>query len=398
MGNNPPPQPIRIPHARTSLTSLFMAFLVGFYSLVAHSMYTSQSFSYSTSAFLFGLSLLGFWLCIGIIPGVGIICANKGLYGRDINKKETHYIPESLGLVCATVYLTCALLFQPLVPEMGHEYNAATMGACFMVLLGFADDVLDLRWRYKIFLSFLATVPLLVAYSGPTDIVVPLPFREAIGWEIVPLGYFYHFYMALIAVFCTNSINIYAGVNGLEVGQSIIIAISVIVFNLIELTYPTQSTSVHGQFISIFLTTPFLACSLGLMVFNAYPSSVFVGDTYTYFAGMVFAVVSILGGFSKTMMLLFLPQLLNFVISIPQLIGIIPCPRHRLPRLNKHTGKLEGIKTNLTLINLVLHITGPMTERDLGILLIILQVLSSVLGLYLRYSLASYFYFVHAVV
>lgn len=63
-----------------------------------------------------------------------------------------------------------------------------------------------------------------------------------------------------------------------------------------------------------------------------YPSSVFVGDTFCYFAGMTFAVVGILGHFSKTMLLFFIPQVVNFVYSLPQLFHIIPCPRHRLPR------------------------------------------------------------------
>ena len=39
-----------------------------------------------------------------------------------------------------------------------------------------------------------------------------------------------------------------------------------------------------------------------------YPSRVFVGDTLCYFAGMTFAVVAILGSFSKTMLLFFIPQ------------------------------------------------------------------------------------------
>ena len=47
--------------------------------------------------------------------------------------------------------------------------------------------------------------------------------------------------------------------------------------------------------------------SLALMKHNAFPSKVFVGDTYCYFAGMTFAVVGILGHFSKTMLLLFIP-------------------------------------------------------------------------------------------
>ena len=40
--------------------------------------------------------------------------------------------------------------------------------------------------------------------------------------------------MGMLAVFCTNAINIYAGINGIEAGQSLVIACSVIVFNIIE--------------------------------------------------------------------------------------------------------------------------------------------------------------------
>ncbi|VDP18948.1 unnamed protein product [Echinostoma caproni] len=63
-----------------------------------------------------------------------------------------------------------------------------------------------------------------------------------------------------------------------------------------------------------------------------YPASIFVGDTFCYFAGMTLAVVGILGHFSKTLMLFFLPQIVNFVYSLPQLYALVPCPRHRLPR------------------------------------------------------------------
>jgi UDP-N-acetylglucosamine--dolichyl-phosphate N-acetylglucosaminephosphotransferase len=68
------------------------------------------------------------------------------------------------------------------------------------------------------------------------------------------------------------------------------------------------------------------------LILNRYPSRVFVGDTYTYFAGMTLAVTGILGHFSKTLMLFFIPQFINFFISLPQLFGFIPCPRHRLPK------------------------------------------------------------------
>lgn len=41
--------------------------------------------------------------------------------------------------------------------------------------------------------------------------------------------------MGMLAVFCTNAINIFAGINGLEVGQATVIGASIVIFNSIEL-------------------------------------------------------------------------------------------------------------------------------------------------------------------
>lgn len=105
-----------------------------------------------------------------------------------------------------------------------------------MIFLGFADDVLDLKWRHKVLLPTIASLPLLMVYFATynsTTIIVPRPFRFLLGYD-VNLGILYYVYMGMLAVFCTNAINIYAGINGIEVGQSVVIAISILIENLIE--------------------------------------------------------------------------------------------------------------------------------------------------------------------
>lgn len=52
-----------------------------------------------------------------------------------------------------------------------------------MVLLGFADDVLDLPWRYKMILPTVASLPLLVSYTGATSILLPKLARPLL-WEV----------------------------------------------------------------------------------------------------------------------------------------------------------------------------------------------------------------------
>ena len=58
--------------------------------------------------------------------------------------------------------------------------------------------------------------------TNRTEIVVPLILRPLIG-STIDLGILYYVYMGMLAIFCTNAINILAGINGLEVGQSVII-------------------------------------------------------------------------------------------------------------------------------------------------------------------------------
>lgn len=71
--------------------------------------------------------------------------------------------------------------------------------------------------------------------------------------------------MGMLAVFCTNAINILAGINGLEAGQSLIIAMSIIIFNVIEAISSIKS---EEHIFSLYITMPYFATSLALFTFN----------------------------------------------------------------------------------------------------------------------------------
>lgn len=230
--------------------------------------------------------------------------------------------------------------------------------------------------------------------------------------------------MWALAVFCTNAINILAGVNGLEAGQSLVIAISIAINNLTQM-YGVYCYQEH-QF-SLYLIIPFIGCTAALLVHNWFPSTVFVGDTFCYFAGMEFAVSGILSHSSKTMILFFIPQIFNFIYSIPQILRLVPCPRHRMPNLNLKTGKIEASNfslehstslgllivklfawlrlariskdskgkescSNLTLINLILLWLGPLKENHLTLSILLIQSCCSCVGFFIRYALAPIFY------
>lgn len=169
---------------------------------------------------------------------------------------------------------------------------------------------------------------------------------------------------------------------------------------------------------------------LHLSPVHRYPARSFIGDTFCYFSGMAFAVVGILGHFSKTLLLFFIPQIFNFLYSTPQLFPFLPCPRHRLPRFNLKTGLLEpsffvlpqdkrtksvkvfvgvlaGLRlvevkrdgkgeveacSNLTILNLILVVRGSMREDTLCKNMLGLQVVGSLVAFGVRYGVAGWFY------
>ena len=65
---------------------------------------------------------------------------------------------------------------------------------------------------------------------------MPLPLQSLGLPGYLELGALYKVFMVALVVFCTNAINILAGVNGLEAGQTFVIACAVMFHNLWELS------------------------------------------------------------------------------------------------------------------------------------------------------------------
>ena len=97
--------------------------------------------------------------------------------------------PESLGIVTATIQILSLIVVEIICAKtdekvrMGWanhtkmaDYNAAILSISLMTLLGFVDDVLELRWRYKLIIPCIATLPLVQAYwsqNQSTTITLP---------------------------------------------------------------------------------------------------------------------------------------------------------------------------------------------------------------------------------
>lgn len=309
------------------------------------------------------------------------------------------------------------------------SYLSAIISLQTIALLGIGDDLFDIRWRHKWWIPGLAAIPILVVYFvdfDVTSIVIPVQLQPYLG-ELFDLGPLYYLYMACIAMFCPQSINMLAGINGIEVSQCVVIALLLAFNDCLYLLTPYPHPATDSHLFSLYFLLPWIGVSCALLLHNWYPARVFVGDTYCYFSGMVFAVVGILGHFSKTLGLLLIPQIFNFLYSCPQIFGLVPCPRHRLPKFNARTGLLEPSVTpwspdrqphplvgqvltlldklyllrvtkdekgnfvetsNFTILNLWLVWRGPLREDRLAWEITGLQAFIGLIGLFVRHKLA----------
>jgi UDP-N-acetylglucosamine--dolichyl-phosphate N-acetylglucosaminephosphotransferase len=184
------------------------------------------------------LSYLGYLATGSAITATSELFINKGLFGKDLLKKDKplRYLlltrPEAMGVIIGTVYFICLFLFLPF-PFLDWVYFrhsaepfpfqsfAQLLGGLLslfsMFFLGFADDVLDIKWRVKVWLPLIASIPLMMVYfvtNGQTDVFIPSIIRKYLQFKssTINFGLFYYLYIAALTTFSTNSINILAGI------------------------------------------------------------------------------------------------------------------------------------------------------------------------------------------
>ena len=138
--------------------------------------------------------------------------------------------------------------------------------------------------------------------------------------------------MCALCIFSTNSINILAGMNGLEGSQALVISVFIAGNDLYQLFTSPYASTRETHLMSLYFVLPFIGVTLGYLSHNWFPARCFGGDTFAYFAGMLISVVAIQGHFTKTVLLFMVPLIFNFLYSCPQLFGFVPCPRHRMPK------------------------------------------------------------------
>jgi len=173
-----------------------------------------------------------------------------------------------------------------------------------LALVGFVDDVLGwtskgLSIRFRLFLVFVAAIPLVVINAGSS--VINFPF-----FGFVDVGLFYPLVLIPLGIAgASTTYNFLAGFNGLEAGQGIII-----------LSFLSFIAFLTG---SSWLSVVGLCMVASLIIFyfyNKYPARVFPGDILTYSIGALIAGIAILGNFEKIAVFVFMLYIIETGLKV----------------------------------------------------------------------------------
>ncbi len=251
---------------------------------------------------------LAFVVTLALTPRWIESARKRGLVGRDMNKPRKPKIAEAGGIVVFMAFLLGMIVVLSTYWVAGQtEFMLITAASMIslttITAIAYTDDVSGwkmgfVRWK-KPLMTTVAVLPLIPFLLDRMSISV-------IGCQISLPWLFYPLVMVPIGfIIATNAVNLLGGFNGLEATLAIT--------GTLTLMWFTQGT--------VFFPVLFVALSgfIAFLWFNRYPSRVFPGDTFTYFAGALFAVVAVMGNFQTIMVLIMAPYILEGAIKSREL-------------------------------------------------------------------------------
>ncbi len=324
---------------------------------------------------LFISILISFILALLILPKWIKKCKQIGLLWEDMNKYgHPKNVASSGGIVVIMAFVLSVLSYVAIQTfiidgnSVGLDIFVLLSVILILAIVGLTDDLLGWRHeglsaRFRLFLAFAASIPLIVINAGVHRMAFPF-----LG--VINLGILYPLLIIPIGIAgATYTYNFLAGFNGLETGQGIII-LSFLSF----IAYITGSS---------WLALVGLCMVASLLVFyyyNKYPSKVFPGDILTYSIGALIACMAILGNFEKIAVFVFIPYIIETGLkvkgklkkqsfAIPQKDGSLEMPYNKIYSL-----------THLSLF-ILKKFKKKVYEKDIVYLIFVFQIIICLLAL-----------------
>jgi UDP-GlcNAc:undecaprenyl-phosphate GlcNAc-1-phosphate transferase len=219
-------------------------------------------------------ALVAFAMAAVLTPPVARLAQRLGatddLKERGLSDRPT---PLLGGLAIFAGTLVAGLLFLP----SDQRVNAILGGAAIVTLVGALDDVYDLAPAWKLMGQLVAAVVLVVAGVEVHSFTLPFVHHVDLGDLGGPLTV-----LGLVAVM--NVVNFSDGIDGLAAG---VCAISAVAFSIIAFDLGRSAAGILAAIVC--------GASLGFLLFNFHPASVFMGDCGSNLLGLLLGAVIVEG-------------------------------------------------------------------------------------------------------
>ena len=240
---------------------------------------------------------VGFTITMVIIPYLIKIMKRKGHIGIDIHKNLKTEVAESGGIsiVIGISFASMFLIF--FFPSFFNEILIFVLTVVLSGLIGYIDDRIKLRSRYKLILTiFTGTLIFLANYFGFIKIESPtIPFLGQLRLTVI-----YPILAPIIVAVFANTVNMLEGYNGEGSGTSIIALCSLFVCSIIW-------NSAEG----VLFTVIALAVLIPFYLYNKFPAKIFPGDVGTLSIGALFAGIALFGSLEAAVFCALLIHIFN---------------------------------------------------------------------------------------
>lgn len=206
------------------------------------------------------------------------------------NERKIHNkpIPRLGGLAIYGAFLVGYMLYGEITTQM----LSILIGSFIILLIGVFDDVKPIRARYKFLVQIIAA--LVVVIYGQ------IYFTEItfLGFKLEFNLYISYILSVFFIVAISNAINLIDGLDGLAGGISSIYFLTIGIIAIVL-------NKLGG--LDIILSFIMLGSTLGYLLYNFPPASIYMGDSGSLFLGFMISVIALLGFKVATLTSLVIP-------------------------------------------------------------------------------------------
>lgn len=242
-----------------------------------------------------------------IITIIGVILVKRMArvlhFVDEPGERKVHKSPIALGggialffgvfltLFLAIVSVSLIKLYQPhWIPQTIYEYlpGVSTMiprlttifiGGMVMLIVGLADDIWGLKPRYKLLGQFIVALFLVISGIHLTLFIPSYIPGGTYFADIITIGWI---------ILLTNSLNLLDHMDGLSAGVTAVLSAIFLIA-----AYQT------GQYFIASFLCAILGATIGFLIFNTHPASIFMGDAGSLLLGYLISVLTIIFTFYR---------------------------------------------------------------------------------------------------